>query len=169
MNHVRIKWAPLKIYVFLMFQSFPIGVTRASSRNSFLNKISQISRPPNLRADTLPGRLLSFLPPSNRCLFNAFDVRGSNRNSPGQIFPFSKYFLLCFPSPSIFLFFPLCSSPSLGKYSFYFFLPSFPRRNNYFLFLSKCSLPFLSLFPPLRINYFPWVKFTLKISSSFLE
>ena len=103
----------------------------------------------------LPGKLLSFLPPSNRCLFNAFDVRGSNRNSPDQIFPFSKYFLLCFPSPSIFLFFPLCSSPSLGKYCFYFFIRSFPRRKNYFLFFSKCSLPFLSLFSPLRINYFP--------------
>ena len=73
---------------------FPEEVTRASSQNSFLNKISQIFRPPNLGEDTLPGRLLSFLPPSNPCLFNAFDVRGSNRNSPDQIFSFfSKYFL----------------------------------------------------------------------------
>lgn len=118
----------------------------------FLNKFSQISRPPNLGEDTLPGRLLSFLPPSNPCLFNAFDVRGSNRNSPDQIFSFFSSF---FPSPNIFLFFPLCSSPSLGKYCFYFFIRSFPRRNNYFLFFSKCSLPFLSLFSPLRINYFP--------------
>ena len=94
MNHVFNKWAPLEICVFLMFWSFPVKVTRASSQNSFLNKISQISRPPNLGEDTLPGRLLSFLPPSNPCLFNAFDVRGSNRNSPDQIFPFfSKYFL----------------------------------------------------------------------------